>query len=46
MDDATVVDGGNRGEELHELDYNEISVTAAIRVKGFPNANVISQNYN
>ena len=28
------------------MTYNEISSTAALRVKSFPNANVISQNYN
>ena len=31
---------------MQNLDYNEITVTAQIRVKSFPNANVISHNYN
>ena len=33
-------------DDLEHLDYNEITVTAQIRVKSFPNANVISHNYN
>lgn len=33
-------------DDLQNLDYNEITVTAQIRVKSFPNANVISHNYN
>lgn len=33
-------------DDLENLDYNEITVTAQIRVKSFPNANVISHNYN
>ena len=33
-------------DDLAELDYNEISVTAQLKIKSFPNANVISHNYN
>ena len=33
-------------DDLLELDYNEITVSAQLRVKSFPNANVISHNYN
>ena len=36
----------HRPDDLVNLDYNEITVTAQMRVKSFPNANVISHNYN
>jgi len=31
---------------LHDLDYQEIATSAALRIKSFPNANVISHNFN
>ena len=41
----TIKDGGtsliNQTDNLAELDYNDIAVTAQLRVKSFPNANVI-----
>ena len=44
--DGSVINQPHSSDELHDLDYNDISTTAALRVKSFPNANVISQNYN
>ena len=45
-DDQMSVMPDHRPDELVDLDYNEISVSAQLRVKSFPNANVISHNYN
>ena len=46
----TMKDGGtsliNQTDDLAVLDYADISVTAQLRVKSFPNANVIQGNYN
>ena len=42
--DATAIDINK--DELHNLDYLEIATSAALRIKSFPNANVISHNYN
>lgn len=36
----------NQTDDLAQLDYNDIAVTAQLRVKSFPNANVIQGNYN